>query len=223
VSEDKAQESEPGMSSEELLSNTEKWFNENTDGASIAAAGEVIAMARNHLSVLRRIQRSLGQRRNGDNCRWTDNMVELIEATTGDLLHGAKDQEPRVTDLEIKTYFVTENVFIDSRGLLEKGWVILDRFGWVLNKYGEWELEPSPSRLSKEFIDRTRYETPEEALAQFETSEAMRDQEILSKRLKEKEAENASLTTELITADRRIARLQEELSIAKEALERRNI
>jgi hypothetical protein len=31
------------------------------------------------------------------------------------------------------------------------------RFGRVLNREGQWELEPIPSDRTQEFIDRTRY------------------------------------------------------------------
>lgn len=34
---------------------------------------------------------------------------------------------------------------------------------WVLGKDGEWYWEPNPSARNKEFIDKTRFDSPDEA------------------------------------------------------------
>jgi len=53
------------------------------------------------------------------------------------------------------------DVFIEDRG--NEKWVISLR-GEVLNKQGEWEYEPLPSNRDDEFIERTRFDSPESCL-----------------------------------------------------------
>jgi hypothetical protein len=48
-------------------------------------------------------------------------------------------------------------------------WVIRDSIGQVLPKDGEWEIEPSPSSRSDEFLARTRYATVGTALMRWNT------------------------------------------------------
>lgn len=42
-------------------------------------------------------------------------------------------------------------------------WAVRADTGWVLNKQGEWEVEPMPSSRSDAFLRRCRYLTPLEA------------------------------------------------------------
>lgn len=52
-------------------------------------------------------------------------------------------------------------IFIDDRG---KGkWAIVNGFGDVLNKDGEWEWEPQPSSRDAAFFERCRYSSAAEA------------------------------------------------------------
>lgn len=50
---------------------------------------------------------------------------------------------------------------IESRG--PSAWVIHD-IAFVLNKQKEWVYESLPSSRTEEFIEQTRFKTPEEAL-----------------------------------------------------------
>lgn len=75
----------------------------------------------------------------------------------------------RVEDLEVRIYHVpTEptmetpyGVTIEGRG--NGAWAICN-LGSVMNGSREWEYEPSPSNRSDEFIARTRFASPQEAL-----------------------------------------------------------
>jgi hypothetical protein len=44
-------------------------------------------------------------------------------------------------------------------------WAVVSRSGYVVNTDGELETEPSPSNRAKDFLDRTRVETIDDALA----------------------------------------------------------
>jgi hypothetical protein len=44
-------------------------------------------------------------------------------------------------------------------------WAVVSRSGYVVNTDGELETEPSPSIRAKDFLDRTRVETIDDALA----------------------------------------------------------
>jgi hypothetical protein len=57
-------------------------------------------------------------------------------------------------------------VLIEWRG--ENAWICTTGAGDALNTDGEFELEPLPSNRTDEFIERTRFDTPESALANFE-------------------------------------------------------
>jgi hypothetical protein len=56
-------------------------------------------------------------------------------------------------------------VFIEARS--KETWTCTDGYG-CLNADGEFEDEPSPSNRTDDFIARTRFATPELALANFE-------------------------------------------------------
>ena len=45
-------------------------------------------------------------------------------------------------------------------------WAVVNR-SCVLNKEGEWEWEPIPSSRTDEYLARTRFDTPSDALAAF--------------------------------------------------------
>jgi hypothetical protein len=67
----------------------------------------------------------------------------------------------------------SEAVFIEQRGVQahwgEKDgamrWAIVSGFSTVFSKHGVWEWEPQPSSRTEEFLARTRFVSPEEALA----------------------------------------------------------
>jgi hypothetical protein len=63
--------------------------------------------------------------------------------------------------------FKHHSVYIESRGIT--GWVCAIPGSSVLNTDGDFEMEPLPSNRSEDFISRTRFETPEAALANFES------------------------------------------------------
>ena len=43
-------------------------------------------------------------------------------------------------------------------------WAIVDR-GCILDKDGDWVFEPSPSSCTDEYLEQTRFATPDEAIA----------------------------------------------------------
>lgn len=49
-------------------------------------------------------------------------------------------------------------------------WAVVLNGSWVLNREGQWEDEPSPSSRTPEFLARTRWGSPDEALAFVETT-----------------------------------------------------
>lgn len=80
--------------------------------------------------------------------------------------------EPLVAALQVRAYMLDEYESIEWRG---NRWAVTSGFGQVLNKSGMWEWEPNPSSREEEFIERTRYETAEDAFKQwlaFSPSEA---------------------------------------------------
>lgn len=60
-------------------------------------------------------------------------------------------------------------ILIEMReGFKGQKWAVKDGSN-VLNKSGEWEYEPIPSSRTDTFIDRTRFDSPLEALQAFKT------------------------------------------------------
>lgn len=49
-------------------------------------------------------------------------------------------------------------------------WAVVLNGSWVLNRAGEWEDEPMPSSRTPEFLARTRWASPADALAFVETT-----------------------------------------------------
>lgn len=73
-----------------------------------------------------------------------------------------------LANLEIVTYIIEhhESASIEltqRRGDGAVKWDIVQA-GMCFNKAGEWEYEPMPSSRTDEFIARTRWEVPQEAL-----------------------------------------------------------
>ena len=62
--------------------------------------------------------------------------------------------------------FKQHSVFIESRG--RTGWVCTTGENDTLNTDGEFEYEPFPSGRTDDYISRTRFDSPEAALANFE-------------------------------------------------------
>jgi len=58
----------------------------------------------------------------------------------------------------------------DEFGRRPVRWVIIDRFRTVLTKQGNWEWEPSPSSCDDAYVARTRWDSPEAALAFIEAT-----------------------------------------------------
>lgn len=59
-------------------------------------------------------------------------------------------------------------VIIETRPQIDDSvlWVVkMDN--WVLGKDNRWYYEPLPSSRSKKFVDKTRFQTPNEALKQY--------------------------------------------------------
>lgn len=73
-----------------------------------------------------------------------------------------------ISDLEIITYHIVDDDFspvelTQRRGLESVKWTILQG-GACFNKQGKWEYEPMPSSRTDEFIERTRWNSAQEAL-----------------------------------------------------------
>lgn len=58
-------------------------------------------------------------------------------------------------------------ITLERRSRNQDGWAIV-RLGFVFNTFGEWEWEPMPSGRSEDFLQRTRWNSAQEAKEAFE-------------------------------------------------------
>ena len=77
------------------------------------------------------------------------------------LVRGARAMAGR--EIEHDAVYIEERRQRDGAQL----WVIANQWRDVFNRDGEWEWEPQPSSREDDFIARTRYASPTEALAVF--------------------------------------------------------
>ena len=63
--------------------------------------------------------------------------------------------------------FDVESITLVRRQQLDGStkWAVMKRTMWCLSKDAEWEIEPMPSSRDDAYLERCRFDTPDEALA----------------------------------------------------------
>ena len=68
----------------------------------------------------------------------------------------------KISDLEVKAYYITDDVSIEDRGY--DRWAIVHTNGNNYNKDGTWDYEPLPSSRTDKWLEEHRWKTAQEAL-----------------------------------------------------------
>lgn len=86
-----------------------------------------------------------------------------------------EDVENSAEELHARSYQTASDVEIVWRE--DGAWAIADDYGYVLNRSGVWEWEWNPGSRDAAFIERTRYETPREALKHWKACSEIQKEE----------------------------------------------